>query len=998
MATLYILYGSATGNAEGMSLDLAEKTLPAHFSSVVCQPLDSFKKYTSEWFKPPTHGKKHGLILISSTTGNGDAPENASRFIRYIKRKQTIESKPFEHCVFSVLGLGDTNYDQFCNIGKILDKKMVEVGAIRAKPLVCADEATGLEESVDPFLEQVFADIERACIKGDASFATMGEMKKSQEAAPLPTKALAPVAPAPIPATTAPAAPKESSHVPLPPEKADSPLIILYGSATGNAESIAKDLAETYEGILSNPDAKTYFPSVVCMEADQFKKKCLPTWETNPPAGTKHGLILVASTTGNGDAPENCGRFVRFLKRKSNLEAQPLRNVGFAVLGLGDTNYDQFCHTGKTMDKKLVELGGTRAMALACADEATGLEDVVEPWTHKVLLEITNTCRGSGAAAGANVTVKAAFENMPHTSVSQESNEEEKKMEIVDMPINEEAMSIGLRTVRFMMNIQPGMPMEKVEFSWLPSLRASRSSCELLDDDCDHQMDDDASVLSTGSQTYTMSHPYSAEIKAARYLTTSSIEGASRACEKVGAQGLTSNQAAMSAREAIDSEFPLDGDNVDIADRNAKRVIEMSFSLPEDSTLQYHPGDAVGLITTNSPAAVSFVLSMLNEKHGLRPEQKISIDANLPITIEQAVRDCMDLCCVLKNKRILYTLAQCATDDDEKNALFMLSSKTREGTAAFDEYIVKQRRSAVDILQEFPSLQNITLEGLLGVLPPIAPRYYSISSSPLDKERGKSCLTVAFSVVDYLTPSLVVDNKEVGKRRVQGVTTGYLETVCAPFLCNSGKPVEVPEIKMFPKPTAEFRMPADLSKPIVLIGPGTGIAPFMGFLSHRHVLEKSMDSSSTPTNETSYPMEEEDGSNGVTHFRSLPHVGEVDVFFGCRHAEHDWLYKEELQSLHQGGIIANLYTAFSRDNGKKEYVQDVMTNNFVCRKRLVDLILKQSACVYICGDGNRMARDVQVALATILAAEIEGDKSVDSGMALVQDLKQQGRLVLDIWS
>lgn len=1002
MATLYILYGSATGNAEGISLDLAEKTLPAHFSSVVCQPLENFKKYSAEWAKPPTHGKKHGLILISSTTGNADAPENASRFVRYIKRKQTIESKPFQHIVFSVLGLGDTNYDQFCEIGKVIDKKMAEVGAIRAKPLVMADEAMGLEDVVDPYLEQVVAEIEKACIEGEASFATQGEIKKSQGAAASPTKAPAPMAPAlaPTPVLTAPAAPKETARLPPPPEKADTPLFILYGSATGNAESIAKDLAETYEAILSNPDAKTYFPSVVCMEADQFKKKCLPTWETDPPAGTKHGLVIVASTTGNGEAPENCGRFVRFLKRKANIASQPLRNVGFTVLGLGDTNYDQFCETGKTMDKKLAELGGTRVMALVCADEATGLEDVVEPWTNKVLMEITNGCRGSAPVVSTNTATK------PQTPVPRATNnEEEKKMETSDMPaVDEDAVSLGLRTVRCMMNCQTGMPMKKVEFSWLPSLRASRSSCELLldDDDCgDQQMvvDDDASVLSSGSQAFTMNHPYSAQIKAARYLTASSTEGASRVCEKVGAEGLTTNQAAVSAREAIDRDFPLDGDNVDIADRNAKRVIEMSLSLPEDSTMEYHPGDAVGLITTNSPSAVSIVLKMLNEKHGLRPEQQISIDGNRPITIEQAVRENMNLCGVITNKRILYTLAQCATDEDEKNALFMMSCKTREGAAIFDQYIVKQRRSAVDILQEFPSLQNITIEGLLGILPPIAPRYYSISSSPLDEERGKSCLTVAFSVVDYLTPSLAVGGKEMGIRRVQGVTTGYLETICAPFLCNSGKSVELPEIRIFPKPTAEFRMPADLSKPIVLIGPGTGIAPFMGFLSHRRVLEKSMDSSSTPTKqETSGAMEEEDESNAVAHFRSQPHVGKVDVFFGCRHAEHDWLYKEEMQSLHKAGIIANLYTAFSRDGGKKEYVQDIMTNNSVCRKRLVDLILKQSACLYICGDGNRMARDVQVALATILAPQLEGDKSIDAGKAFVEDLKEQGRLVLDIWS
>jgi len=619
----------------------------------------------------------------------------------------------------------------------------------------------------------------------------------------------------------------------------------------------------------------------------------------------------------------------------------------------------------------------------------------VDPWIHKVFLEITNTCRGTVAVAAPTATPKVT------PAAARANNEEEKKMETDDMPVNADSISIGLRIVRSLMDIRPGQPMKKVELSCLPSLRASRSSCKIFDDDAtgDQQFaDDDVSVSSGRSISYSMKHPYSAQIKSARYLTKTSTDGASRVCEALGANGLTTQPAAISARMTIDNEFPLDGDNTDIADRNAKRVIEMALSLPNDSTFQYHPGDAVGLISTNSPASVAFVLNMLKENHGLRPQQKISIDENRPITIEQAVEEHMDLCCVIKNKRILFTLAQCATDEEEKNALFMLSSKTREAATLFDEYITKQRRSAVDILREFPSLQNITYESLLGVLSPIAQRYYSVSSSPLDEERGESCLTVAFSVVDYLTPSLIVNGKELGRRRVQGVTTGHLETLCTPFLCNAGKPIEVPGIRIFPKPTAEFRLPADLSTPLVLIGPGTGIAPFMGFLSHRRVLESSIDSSTPPPPKAASENEEEDESNAVSHFRSQSHIGEVDVFFGCRHAEHDWLYKEELQSLQKAGVIANLHTAFSRDSGKKEYVQDIMTNDTDCRNRLVDLILKQSACVYICGDGNHMARDVQVALATIIAPEIDGDKTIDAGKVFVENLKKQGRLVLDIWS
>ena len=159
-----------------------------------------------------------------------------------------------------------------------------------------------------------------------------------------------------------------------------APLFILYGSATGNAEHIAKDLAQKF-----SPTAA--FDSVICAELDQYKMKCLPTWETAPPDDapfSKYGVIVVSSTTGNGDAPENAGRFARYIKRKSTVDIMPFRHCAFAVLGLGDTNYDKFCAVGKLADKKMLELGGTRAKALGLADEATGLEDVVEPWVESV--------------------------------------------------------------------------------------------------------------------------------------------------------------------------------------------------------------------------------------------------------------------------------------------------------------------------------------------------------------------------------------------------------------------------------------------------------------------------------------------------------------------------------------------------------------------------------------------------------------------------------------
>ncbi|CAB9497042.1 P450 reductase [Seminavis robusta] len=1046
MSTLYILYGSATGNAEYIAKDLAAKGPPAPFQSVVCEALEKFKKHAdSVWSKPPPSGmRKHGLVIVCSTTGNGDAPENASRFARYVKRKTTIEAKAFQHVCYAVLGLGDTNYDIFCGAAKALDKKLEEAGGERIKRVACADEATGLEEGVEPWTASILEEITKACFSSSSS---NNSNKIKEEKSNDPVSTTQQVTTEPPKEEEIVKTPKLAKEAPKPnptskPKtlnknvKSESPLFILYGSATGNAEQIAKDLAATYNMFLSNPDAFTYFPSVVCCDLNGWRKNCLPIWEKAPANGGKHGVLVVTSTTGNADPPENSDRFARWIKRKQTIAAAPLQHSAFSVLGLGDTNYDVFCAIGKAVDKQLEVLGGSRAKPLVCADEATGLEEVVDPWVASILLEISLACQPDSSATSGN-DENVPPENTSNSTPKESSSEiqEEKKMDSSADLKQQSAVvvssSTGVRTLCSILNLDCKCPLEEVNTSCLPKIGTSMSSCALLSHLEEEQIlqaasaDDDRVTVSSASSSaihYTLQKPFESTICNARYLTTTPTDAAQKAAGILSASASADASLIQQAADVYTELFPLtvsDSVSADNVERNGKRVIELTLTLPDDFTLEYTPGDSLGLIVENPPVAVDFVLGMLKQHQGILPDQRVSIDKGNPMTVREAISREVDLSSPLKSKRILSNLSQHATDCEDRKALQLLASKTPEGEKAFECFVDQQRLSVVDILQEFPSCQCIPLTALLGILPGIPPRYYSVSSSPLASQQELS-LTVSFSVVDYVTPSLLsVDQAERGLRRKKGIATSHLEVLSSSFLAGGSAGAAPMTVKIFPKPTADFRMPASLATPMVLIGPGTGIAPFMGFLQHRRAMLSNMESKEAASSVVEgtwrggFEMEEDDLkiskgdasglSVGADFMRKNQSVGSVDVFFGCRHQDHDWLYRSDMQDLKADGTIASLYTAFSRDtngssNGhKRKYVQDIMLHDTDCSARLRSLILEKKASVFICGDGNAMAKDVQSALTQIIGEGLDGSDE-KAAKLYVEKMKKDKRYLVDIWT
>ncbi|HEY5705065.1 MAG TPA: flavodoxin domain-containing protein [Terrimicrobiaceae bacterium] len=217
----------------------------------------------------------------------------------------------------------------------------------------------------------------------------------------------------------------------------------------------------------------------------------------------------------------------------------------------------------------------------------------------------------------------------------------------------------------------------------------------------------------------------------------------------------------------------------------------------------------------------------------------------------------------------------------------------------------------------------------------LQPRLYSISSSP-KAHQGEVHLTVA--VVRY----------ELNGRQRKGVCSTF-------FAERVGPDTKVP---VFVHKSPSFKLPADGSKPVIMVGPGTGIAPFRAFLEERRAV----------------------GANGRNW-----------LFFGDQKAASDFLYREELEAMQKDGFLTKLDTAFSRDQAEKIYVQNRMIENAA----EIWSWLQEGGYFYVCGDAKRMAKDVDAALHSI--AETAGGLSAEQALEYVKQLKTEKRYLRDVY-
>ena len=336
-----------------------------------------------------------------------------------------------------------------------------------------------------------------------------------------------------------------------------------------------------------------------------------------------------------------------------------------------------------------------------------------------------------------------------------------------------------------------------------------------------------------------------------------------------------------------------------------------------NSGLTYKVGDALGLYPENSPLVVNHLLEELRASGAEDVEGRDGhwVSLRHALLHERTVTKPSD--------ELLALLAEVATDPAEKQALDKFAV---EGMSEDDH------RHVLDLLHDYRSARP-AIDAFAAALSPLQPRLYSISSSLL-----------AFPNQVHLTVGLV---------RWQNMKGRQVDGVASTFLSDHIRPGQ--HVRVFVHPSPKFGLPADKSVPVIMVGPGTGIAPFRAFLHERRVDR---------------------------------HPGRNWLFFGDQRADQDFLYQDELAEMQLGGTLTRLDTAFSRDQAAKVYVQDRMAEHGAELWRW----LAEGGHFYVCGDAKRMARDVDAALKQVCATH----GGVD-GEAYVAQMAKDGRYQRDVY-
>jgi sulfite reductase (NADPH) flavoprotein alpha-component len=380
---------------------------------------------------------------------------------------------------------------------------------------------------------------------------------------------------------------------------------------------------------------------------------------------------------------------------------------------------------------------------------------------------------------------------------------------------------------------------------------------------------------------------------------------------------VTTLRPASAAEPSRDQPVALDVlANQRITGRDSARdVRHFELALPE-GRLRYEPGDSLGVWPENRAATAAQIALLL----GARPELPVKVGARERALADWLIRD-----------RELTRLARPFIEQHAARAASSeLAARAADPVAL---RLLLRECQLIDLLREYPA--RWAPDELVAALRPLAPRLYSIASSR-HAVGDEAHLTVA-----------VLETTRGGERR-SGAASAYL----------AERAQEGQQIRAFLEPNPRFRLPADPTRDIIMIGPGTGIAPFRGFLQERIAKGAS---------------------------------GRQWLFFGARYFDSEFLYQAEWLEALKRGELTRLDVAFSRDQEQKVYVQQRLEE----RGRDVYDWLENGAAVYVCGDAERMAPDVEAALTSLIARH--GGRSREMAGQYLQELACEKRYLRDVY-
>jgi sulfite reductase (NADPH) flavoprotein alpha-component len=348
---------------------------------------------------------------------------------------------------------------------------------------------------------------------------------------------------------------------------------------------------------------------------------------------------------------------------------------------------------------------------------------------------------------------------------------------------------------------------------------------------------------------------------------------------------------------------------------SSKETFHYEFAI-EDSGISYTPGDSLGVYSTNDTRLVDAVLN----KTKLNENEKIVVGKDEK-TLREALTHNYEL------TRITPPLVKSYAQLANSSKLDKLVADTNN----LEAYL--WGRDVLDLLEEYPV--SFDTKTLFTTLRKLQPRLYSIASS-YNANPDEVHITVA--KVNYYR----------SERDRFGVCSGFL----------SDRMDDDAEIPIYIDENIGFRLPTDPSTPIIMIGAGTGVAPYRAFLQERELAQKS---------------------------------GKSWLFFGERNFNTDFIYQTEWQKFMKKGVLSNLNVAFSRDQKQKVYVQ----NKLIQQKKDVYKWIQEGAHIYVCGDKNTMAKDVRAALLHII--ETEGGYKSDRAQEYLKQLRKENRFQEDVY-